>query len=115
MEIDLSPIINVGIDVISFVLMALGTWAVARLGKKLGLDADDQVRVYLDEALNRGIGWAREKAKAKAKDMATVEVRSEIVAEAVKYALERVPDAVKHFNLDEQHVRKLVEARLGGK
>ena len=114
MEVDLSPILNVAIDLLAVVLMALGTWALAKLGRKLGLEADDQVRLYLNDALERGIGWAKEKATRDAQDLARVEVRNKAVAEAVNYVIERVPDALKHFELDEQRVKKLVEARLGG-
>ena len=35
--------------------MVLGTWALAKLGRKFGLEADDQVRVYLSEALAGGM------------------------------------------------------------
>ena len=77
-------------------------------------EADNQVRVYINEALERGLGWAREKARQEGADFATIEVRSQAIADAANYAIERVPDAVKHFKLDETRVRQMIEARLGG-
>ena len=114
MEIDLTPILNIAVDLLAVVLMTLGGWAVARLGRKFGLEADDQVRVYLNEALASGIGWAKERAKSKGEDFATIEVRSQAVADAANYVIERVPAAVRHFKLDEARVRQMIEARLAG-
>lgn len=114
MEIDFTPIIDVGIDVLALILMAIGTWALAKLGRKFGLEADDQVRVYLGEALVGGIGWAKEQARKRSQDIARIEVRSRLVAEASNYVIERVPDAVNRFGLDRDRIEKLVEARLGG-
>ncbi len=114
MEIDLTPILDVGIDFLAVVLMALGTWALAKLGRKFGLEADDQVRIYLNEALERGVGWAKEQARNRADDFARIEVRNQAVAEAANYVIERVPSAIRHFGLDRARVEKLIEARLGG-
>lgn len=114
MDIDLSPILGVGIDLLAVVLMALGGWALAKLGRKFGLEADDQVRVYLNEALERGVGWAKEQARKRAEDFARIEVRNQAVAEVANYVIERVPSAVKHFGLDRARVESLIEARLGG-
>lgn len=114
MEIDVTPVLNLGIDLLALVLMALGSWAIARLGRKFGLEADDQIRVYLGEALVSGIGWAKEQARKRSQDMARIEVRNKLAAEAAGYVIERVPDAVKRFGLDRQRIEKLIEARLGG-
>ncbi len=72
------------------------------------------MRVYLNEALASGVGWAKEKARQEGADFATVEVRSQAIADAANYAIERVPAAVRHFKLDETRVRQMIEARLGG-
>ena len=114
MEIDLSPVLDVGIDLLAFVCMALGSWAIARLGRKFGLDADDRVRIYFSPALAGGIGWATEQARKRSADIALVEVRGRLVAEASNYVIERVPDALNRFGLDREGIEKLIEARLGG-
>ena len=56
MEIDLTPVLGIVIDLLAAALMTLGGWALAKLGRKFGLEADDQVRIYLGEALAGGIG-----------------------------------------------------------
>ena len=114
MDIDLTPILNLGIDALAVVLVALGGWVLARLGRKFGLEADDQVRVYLGEALAGGVGWAKEQAKRRSEDIAHVEVRDRAVAEAGNYVIARVPDAVRHFGLNQTKVEALIAARLGG-
>ncbi|MCH7870678.1 MAG: hypothetical protein IID33_03160 [Planctomycetes bacterium] len=114
MEIDLTPVLGIVIDLLAAALMTLGGWALAKLGRKFGLEADDQVRIYLGEALAGGIGWAKEQARKRSEDIAHIEVRSKLVAEAANYVIERVPDALKRFGLDRERIEKLVEARLGG-
>ena len=114
MEIDLTPVLGLVIDLLAAVLMALGGWALTKMGRKFGLEADDQVRVYLGEALAAGIGWAKEQARTRSEDIAHIEVRSRLVAEASQYVIERVPDALDHFGLDAARIEKLIEARLGG-
>ena len=59
MEIDLTPVLGIVIDLLAAVLMALGGWALTKLGRKFGLEADDQVRLYIGEALAGGSGWAQ--------------------------------------------------------
>ena len=114
MEIDLTPILGTVIDLLAAALMALGGWALTKLGRKFGLEADGQVRVYLAEALAGGIGWAKEQAAKRSEDFAHIEVRRKVVAEASHYVIERVPDAVKRLGLDRERIEKLIEARLGG-
>jgi hypothetical protein len=114
MEIDFSPILDMSIDMLAMVLMTLGGVALARLGRKLGLEADDQIRIYFGEALERSVGWAKEQAHKRADDMARLEVRNAAVVEAASYVIERVPDAIKHFGLDRARIEALIEARLGG-
>jgi allantoicase len=114
MEIDLTPILAIIIDLLAAALMALGGWALAKMGRKFGLEADDQVRIYLGEALAGGIGWAKEQARKRGDDFAIIEVRSRLVAEAGQYVIERVPDAVERFGLNPARIERLIEARLGG-
>ncbi len=66
------------------------------------------------EALAGGIGWAKEQARKRSEDIAHIEVRSKLVAEASNYVIERVPDAVNRFGLDRERIEQLIEARLGG-
>ena len=72
------------------------------------------MRVYLNDAIDRGIGYATEQARRKSADFDHVEVRSAAAAEAANYVIQRVPDAVKRFGLGPVDIRRMVEARLGG-
>ena len=60
MEIDITPVLEIVIDLLAAALMTLGGWALAKL------------------------------------------------------VIERVPDAVDHFGLDRERIKKLVEAHLAG-
>ena len=114
MEIDLTPVLDMGIDLLAVVLMGLGTWALAKLGRKFGLEADDQIRLVLQEALEKGVGYARERAREQGDDFARIEVRNAAAATAANYVIGRVPQAAAHFGLNEDGLRELVRARLGG-
>ena len=92
--IDLSPLLEPVIQLLAAGLMALGSWAVARLIRRLGLQADSEVRTYLDQALRAGVEWAAEKARRVGLDQARIEVRNAMVADAVNYAVAKVPDAL---------------------
>ena len=114
MEIDFTPVLDMGIDLLAVVLMGLGTWALAKLGRKFGLEADDQIRLVLQEALEKGVGYARERAREQGDDFARIEVRNAAAATAANYVIGRVPQAAAHFGLNEDGLRELVRARLGG-
>ncbi len=79
---------------------------------KLGLEQDDLVRMYLREALVNGIGFAMEAAQKRYAGPLTMKIRSSISQSAYDYVVSRVPDAVKHFKLDEPAIRALIEARM---
>lgn len=110
--VDLKPLLDVGLQILAAVLLALGSWAATWLVKKLKLSADSEVRLYLDQALQRGVTYAVEHARTRGADLARVEVRNEIVAKAASYAATRVPDALKHFNVTPEQVKAMVIARL---
>lgn len=109
--IDLGPVIETLLGSLAAALMALGSWALTRLGKRLGLEADSEIRSYLDEALHRAITWAISRLREDGRSI-TIDVKSEIVAHAVSYIVDRVPDAIEHFGLDGASVGRLIEARL---
>ena len=71
--------------------MALGGWALSKLGRN-----------------------TKEQARKRSEDIAHIEVRSKLVAEASNYVIERVPDAIARFGLDRERIEKLVESRLAG-
>lgn len=109
--VDIGGLVDAAVELLTAVLLAVGTWAVAWLGRRWKLDSDSAVREYLDEALHRSIAWAVGELRTRGQPI-SIDLRSEIVAKAADYLLERVPDALKHFGLHPASLRKLIEARL---
>ena len=110
--INLGPILDIVIQLFGAVLMAVGTWAVTMLSQKLKLSSDSEVRAYLQEALQRAVSFSVDKARTQAKDIKTVEVRNEIVADAANYVISKTPDALKKLGISEDSIQDLVRARV---
>lgn len=109
---DFRPLWGYGVELAVAVLGALGAWAINRLSAWLGLRQGDSMRAYVDSAFARALQYAAEQALARGKDLAAVDVRSEMVAIAAKYAVETVPDALRHFGIDGPGLEKRLLARL---
>ncbi len=110
--LDISPIFDVLLELLATVLMALGTWGITLLSRKLKLSNDSEIRNYLEKALERAVDNATERAREAGKDYTQIEVRHELLRDAAQYIVNRTPDAVKHFNLSPGDVDELVRARL---
>lgn len=109
--VDVGPVLETLLGSLAAAVMAIGSWALARLAKRLGLEADSKIRAYLDEALYRAIGYATSRLRDEGTPI-LIDVKSELVARATNYILDRVPDAVSHFGLDSRSIGRLIEARL---
>lgn len=111
MMIDLAPLASVGLELVAAVLMAVGSYAVWRLNRFLGLREDSEVRAYLDGALHQAVEYGLEKA-APAAGKLSVKTRNEVVASAASYAAAAVPDALARFNITPERLGDMIRARL---
>jgi len=111
-EIDLTPLLDVGIEILAGALLAVATWAVTRFARKIGIDIDDKTRAYLRDAIAGGIDYAIKAAKAAGKDIGRVEVRNALVADAARYVLAQVPDGVRRLKLSRENVENLIRRHL---
>lgn len=96
---------------ITFISTQISLW----LGKKLKLDSlkvEETIRGYLNEAAHRGIQWAVTKLQT-SNVLSSVEVKNQVLALATQYLIDRVPDALKRFNLDTESLKQYLEARVG--
>lgn len=73
------------------------------------LVSDGIVRDYLNEVLDRAINFAKAKV---AKQKITVDTDNVIAGIVYEYLKNSVPDALKHFNLTEEKVAQIVQARI---
>lgn len=109
--IDFRPLLNE-------VVLPLGTaaavwfagWLTTRITGWLKISRDDRVRAYLEKALLLAIDYGR--SKLDRGSPITMQVKSQIVADAANYAVEHVPGALKHFGVDQDALKRMLAARL---
>ncbi|WP_157928941.1 hypothetical protein [Pararhizobium haloflavum] len=104
----LSPFIA---EVAALLVTALVGWIMVRLNGLLGLQKEGKHREALQSALMNGVFAGLHYVEAKA-DKATIDVRSAVLAEGIRYVERNVPDALKFFKLTPDRVRELLEAKL---
>tara|TARA_R110000824_G_scaffold366730_2_gene555674 strand:- start:211101 stop:211469 length:369 start_codon:yes stop_codon:yes gene_type:complete len=105
----LQPLVS---EMLLAVLTAFASYAVAKICQWLKAKRDGELGQILDKALAMGIAFAMSRLDALGKDRLTIDVKSELAADAANYVLVHVPDAVKALGLDGEHLRRMIEARL---
>lgn len=110
--IDLTPLMDLGIEILTAVVLALGGWVLAWLGRKLKLGADNEVRAYLERALASGVNYAANLARERGQDLSLLEVRNATVRDAVSYVVAHTPGALARFGVTPDALAELVRARL---
>lgn len=109
----LAPLAPLAVELAAALLLALASFAAARLATWLKLSNDAAVRGYLQEAIERAADWAEARMVAALAGQApTAADWRRAVEDAAGYLAERVPDALTHFRVTPEGVRRLVEARL---
>ena len=108
--IDLTPLLDIGLEILAAVVMVLASWAIGKFMKKLGIEKDEAIRHYLDGALRAAIEYGKNQVKDK---NITIETENEAVAHAANYVVAQVPDALKHFKIDPAGLERLIRSRLG--
>lgn len=115
--VDLSTVASGAIAALSAAALWVGRAAVnaliGYLAQRTKLDLDDHTRAYLDQALERAVQYAQSSAERLVGPAASViDVHNAVVAHAVNYAVDRVPDALAHFGLTPEALTGMVEARI---
>lgn len=109
--INFAPLVNdVLIPAVATVLTVVAGWLATKVAGWLNLKSDQEVRTYLEWALQQAIAYG----KAKVPNSLAIDAKSEIVAGAANYAINAVPDALKRFGIDEAGLKRMIEARLDG-
>lgn len=110
--VDLSPFADVLVQLVGAALLAVGVWVAKKLADKLGLEADSEIRGYLMDAVENAVKFAEKELQEEADKLDAVAFKSKLLATGAQYVMTRVPDAVEHFNLTEEAVAQLVQAKL---
>lgn len=108
-----APIVSVAIQLLAAVLLAVGSWAVAWLGRRLRLQSDDVVRGYLNDALMRAVDYAETQLRLQAGQALTRPEQWRQAADlAAHYARQSVPDALKRLGVGPGQLDRMILARL---
>tara|TARA_R110000868_G_scaffold40543_4_gene139800 strand:- start:9794 stop:10180 length:387 start_codon:yes stop_codon:yes gene_type:complete len=110
--IDLGTLMPMLSEMLLAVLTALASFAVAKLCQWLKAKRDGELGAILDKALGMGIAFAMSRLTDWTAGRMSVDVKSELAADAANYALAHVPEAVKALGLDGEHLTRMIEARL---
>jgi hypothetical protein len=115
-EIDFGPILDAIIPIIVGVVGIVGSWALARLGKRFGVEIDETTRDYVKQAIDGGIQYAVRKVAPNVgpngQIVATIEVRNEMLASAVGYVIAQVPDGLRQLKLTPENIANIVDRAL---
>ncbi|SDF87989.1 hypothetical protein SAMN05216241_1036 [Limimonas halophila] len=116
--LDLSPLITTGANLLEPALLAIASWVAAELAALIGARTSSELAGVVDDALGKAVRYAVDRARDEGKDVATVPVKNEVIREAVSFAAEAAPKALKKLGLNpgtEQgraRIAKWVRARL---
>jgi len=99
------------VTLISTLLIALLTWATALLQKWTGIKIEATRRDALHKAVMTGVLQGINQVGEMADSM-SVDAKNRVVADASRWVLRSVPDAVKYFNVSNDDLRTLIESKL---
>jgi hypothetical protein len=98
------------LTLVGAVVASLVGWVTVTLNKKLGISIDDSMRNALQTATTNAAGLVLNKVgnqlQGKVLDLGSVG------NDMVKYVMNAVPDATKHFGLTEERVANMILAKV---
>lgn len=99
------------VAVVSVLAAAIVGWLAELLRRKFNLDIDAAHRDALQTALTNGAGLLIGKAGG-ALAGKKLDLKRAVLAEAVNYVLQAVPDAIRHFGITPEAVADKLQAKL---
>ena len=107
----LEPVRPLLTELLSILIAALVGFLTVKINKWLGLNIEAKHREALQMALKNGAMAGLAKVQSMTAD-ARVDVKSEIVAQALVYASKSAPDAIAYFGLTPERLREMIEAKI---
>lgn len=113
MTVDLTPLLQAAMSLAVLVLGTVGTWALTRLGQKLGIQTtqaqQQQIETVINKAVQAGAVLAEDAARTHGWDHPVV--KSQILASAIQYAADRFPDTLKQAGIDPSNAADAAQLR----
>ena len=106
--IDFSPLVEWLFTFVGLALTALLGLASRYIAKKTGVEVDLKNNAIINEAIERGMTYARTKIA----DNSTMETKNDMVALAASYAIAGAPKALKYFDIDPPRLAEMIFARF---
>jgi len=115
--VDVSPIVNIVLQLIAMVLLAFGAWAVARAASWLKINSNSAAVDAFDDALAKAIaaGLQSSTSVIAREGWDSVNVKNATLAAAAPILIAKFPDALKGVGLDPDNpaqISTLVDAAL---
>ncbi len=118
----LAPLLDQLVPLLGAAMLAVGSYAAKRAADWLRLSNDAQVRGYLNEVIENAVSWAEADMKARLARIGPVGEAPKPTADdwhtavdsAAGYVATRVPDALAHFGITPQGLRRIIQTRLSG-
>lgn len=113
--VDFAPVlVNVVLPFAGSLLSILGLWALQQLSARFGLAKNAQLTSQIETAMTNGLAYAQSQLAARiaAGGPLAVDVKTDAVSIAGRYALDHVPDAIKALGITPDLLAQKIEARL---
>lgn len=102
MSIDLTPLVQAAVSLAVIPIGAVGSWALARLGQRFGIQISDAQRDRLELAIEKSVqaGGMMLEQTAAAQGWEHPEFRSQVIETGLGYLVQHFPEALQRCGLD---------------
>lgn len=116
-RIDFAPVVEVGLELLNIVLVALLGWIALLVQRKLGLDklsATAAANQMLHDGIQRGIDALESEIRKQLIEGRTlkVDVSNPLVGKIAQRMIDLSPDLLKRLNVDRKTLNRLVAEKL---
>lgn len=99
-------LVGAGVGVVAMV-------ALNKVADKFNVDIDGKRNDLIDQAIERGIAFAKQKLVERGTDL-DFKTENEFVLSVIEYVIQGVPKALTHFGLTPERVEEMVRSRIAG-
>ena len=113
-SVDIAPLlVNVVLPFAGSLLSILGLWGLQQLQARFSLAKNSQLSATLETAMTNGLAYAQSQMASKiGAGPLPVDLKSQAVAIATRYAADHVPVAIKSLGITPDLLAQKIEARL---